>query len=101
MPSTRDIREQTQPDVIVATKLQVPRSPRKPVAREALVRALANAESRLTLVAAPAGWGKTTAFATWYGASFESRRFAWLSLDAEDNDPAHFWDCVIAALRTV
>jgi LuxR family maltose regulon positive regulatory protein len=53
--------------------------------------------SRLTLVDAPPGWGKTTVVARWLQ-SHEGHRPAWLSLDPEDDDPAHFWSYVIEAL---
>src|SRR5271165_1279001 len=90
------------PGVIVATKLHVPQAPRRIVPREALVQAVACAEdARLTLFAAPAGSGKTTLLSAWHAAPYERRPFAWLSLDDEDNDPVHFWDCVIAALATI
>ncbi|HME03020.1 MAG TPA: LuxR C-terminal-related transcriptional regulator [Solirubrobacteraceae bacterium] len=90
------------PGVIVATKLHVPEPPRRTVPREALVQAVTCAEdSRLTLFVAPAGSGKTTLLSAWHAAPYERRPFAWLSLDEEDNDPAHFWDCVIAALATI
>src|SRR5271166_2050163 len=90
------------PGVIVATKLHVPEPPRRTVPREALVQAVTCAEdSRLTLFVAPAGSGKTTLLSAWHAAPYERRPFAWLALDDEDNDPAHFWDCVIAALATI
>ncbi len=58
---------------------------------------------KLTLVSAPAGFGKTTLLADWLappeGSALE-RATAWLSLDDADNDPATFWAYVIAALRT-
>ena len=61
--------------------------------------------SRLTLVSAPAGFGKTTLVTEWLAAGpatpADERRAAWLSLDRADNDPASFWTYVIAALRTV
>jgi LuxR family maltose regulon positive regulatory protein len=90
------------PGVIVATKLHVPEPPRRAVPRDALVQVVACAEdSRLTLFAAPAGSGKTTLLSAWHAAPYERRPFAWLSLDDEDNDPVHFWDCLIAALATI
>jgi LuxR family maltose regulon positive regulatory protein len=61
--------------------------------------------SKLTLVSAPAGFGKTTLLTEWLAASpaapGNERLAAWLSLDRADNDPASFWAYVIAALRTV
>jgi LuxR family maltose regulon positive regulatory protein len=61
--------------------------------------------SKLTLVSAPAGFGKTTLLTEWLAAGpagpADERLVAWLSLDRADNDPASFWTYVIAALRTV
>lgn len=53
----------------------------------------------LVLVSAPAGFGKTTLLARWAGGGNKS--VAWLSLDAEDNDPRTFWACVLAAIQRV
>jgi ATP/maltotriose-dependent transcriptional regulator MalT len=53
-------------------------------------------------VSAPAGFGKTTLLAEWFGErDGEDRSTAWLSLDARDNDPAVFWSYVVAALQAV
>ena len=60
--------------------------------------------SKLMLVSAPAGFGKTTLLVDWMAAVAApdgETATAWLSLDAGDNDPATFWTYVIAALRTV
>jgi LuxR family maltose regulon positive regulatory protein len=54
---------------------------------------------KLTLVSAPAGFGKTTLVAEWL--SGMERPVAWLSLDEEDNDPVRFSAYLIAALQTV
>jgi LuxR family maltose regulon positive regulatory protein len=57
---------------------------------------------KLTLIAAPAGFGKTTLATEWLyskGPAVSSRSVAWLSLDEGDNDPAHFFTYLIAALR--
>ena len=53
----------------------------------------------LTLVSAPAGFGKTTLVAQWLQNS--GRSFAWLSLDKEDNEAPRFWSYFIAALQTM
>jgi LuxR family maltose regulon positive regulatory protein len=59
------------------------------------------AEAKLTLVSAPAGFGKTTLLADWLAAAPAGRRStAWLSLDHGDNQPATCWTYLIAALRT-
>ncbi|MFQ5578437.1 MAG: hypothetical protein ACE5G8_15755, partial [Anaerolineae bacterium] len=56
---------------------------------------------KLTLLSAPAGFGKTTLLAGWARQAAPARRVAWLSLDEVDNDPARFWAYVIAALQSV
>jgi len=53
---------------------------------------------KLTLVSAPAGFGKTTLIGEWIR---ERDRVSWVSLDEADNDPVQFWTYVIAALQTV
>jgi LuxR family maltose regulon positive regulatory protein len=58
-------------------------------------------ESALTLLSAPAGFGKTTLLTDWLRATAEDgRSAAWLSLDERDNDPALFWMYLLAALNT-
>jgi LuxR family maltose regulon positive regulatory protein len=90
---------------LLETKLYVPRSPRalvpRPRLRERMDR---GATSKLMLVSAPAGFGKTTLLAEWLAAGpaapTDERSVAWLSLDPGDNHPASFWTYVIAALRS-
>ena len=74
---------------LMATKLYVPRQRRGLVARPRLVERLeTGAEARLTLVSAPAGFGKTTLLAEWlHEGSASARCVAWLSLDTADNEP--------------
>ena len=69
------------------------------VRRDRLVEVLdrATTESALTLVAAPAGYGKTTLVAQWLS-GLEDRRLAWVALDPADNDPARLWTHIVAAL---
>jgi LuxR family transcriptional regulator, maltose regulon positive regulatory protein len=89
-------------DVIVATKLHIPRRRAGLIAREVLVAALVQGSSRrLTLLSAPAGSGKTTLLGEWHRSRSEQRPFAWVSLDEGDNDEVRFWTYVIEALRTV
>ena len=84
---------------LVATKLYVPRLRRGLVARPRLVDRLGG-DGRLTLVSAPAGFGKTTLLASWLARPpTDDRRVAWLSLDASDDDPVSFWTGVVTALR--
>ena len=85
-------------DVLLATKLHVPHPPPGFVARPRLAAQLDEGRSRrMTLVCAPAGFGKTALLAAW--ASGGPRPVAWLSLDEGDNDPARFWRHVAAALE--
>jgi len=55
--------------------------------------------TKLTLLSAPAGFGKPTLLSEWVAGC--EAPVAWLSLDRDDNDPARFWCYVIAALRTI
>jgi LuxR family maltose regulon positive regulatory protein len=94
------------PTALLATKFYVPRPRRGLVPRPRLSERLdRGAASKLVLVSAPAGFGKTTLLSEWLAAGpaapVDERLVAWLSLDRGDNDPASFWACVIAALRTV
>jgi LuxR family maltose regulon positive regulatory protein len=58
-------------------------------------------EARLTLISAPAGFGKTTLLTAWLaGAYRQNRSVAWLSLDQNDSRPGAFWTYVITALQT-
>jgi ATP/maltotriose-dependent transcriptional regulator MalT len=88
--------------VLIATKLHVPEARQGLISREELVAHLVGGGRRkLTLVCAPAGWGKTTLLSEWRASPDESRPFAWVALDPEDNDPVRFWSYLIGALRTV
>jgi ATP/maltotriose-dependent transcriptional regulator MalT len=94
------------PITLLETKLYVPRSRRGLVARSRLSERLdRGTASKLVLVSAPAGFGKTTLLTEWLAARpaapADGPLAAWLSLDRGDNDPASFWAYVIAALRTV
>ena len=87
---------------LLETKLHVPRRRRGLVARPRLNERLSRgAEAALTLVSAPAGFGKTTLLAEWLAVTTGNGcSAAWLSLDQRDNDPAVLWPYVVAALRT-
>jgi ATP/maltotriose-dependent transcriptional regulator MalT len=90
------------PSVIPATKLHIPSVRAGIVARDGLVGALARGRSRkITLLDAPAGFGKTTLLAQWCASTGEEHAFAWVSLDDADNDPVRFWTCAIDALEGV
>lgn len=86
--------------VVLETKLTWPRARSEHVPRRELLGALRRGSRRLTLVAAPPGFGKTTLLAEWAAAE-DGPAVAWLSLDEDDNDPARFFAYMAAALRRV
>lgn len=90
---------------ILATKLFVPPLRAEAVRRPRLVQQLdegLRSGRKLSLVSAPAGFGKTTLVGEWVAALGErtpSIRVAWLSLDPSDNDPVRFLGYLAVALR--
>ncbi|MDQ3856636.1 MAG: tetratricopeptide repeat protein, partial [Chloroflexota bacterium] len=85
---------------VLATKLYRPPPRPKAVPRSRLVERLNEGLHRkLTLVSAPAGFGKTTLLSEWVAGG--QRATAWLSLDDGDNDSARFLTYLVAALRTI
>src|ERR671929_2449327 len=90
---------------VLATKLHPPRPRRRLVERTRLtdrLRADGAEAPRLVLVAAPAGFGKTTLLAQWLAAGETSRRrVAWLALDPGDADLRLFLTHLAAAIQTV
>ncbi len=85
--------------MLLETKLHAPAVRAEWVARAELITRLAGADAKLVLVAAPAGFGKTTLVAQWQLSPAESRPFAWISLDPGDNDPGRLWWHVACALQ--
>jgi LuxR family maltose regulon positive regulatory protein len=92
---------------VLGTKVRVPTPRRRLVPRRRLIEQLGVARHtmpRLALLAAPAGFGKTTALIQWLSEdrtdSGTPRRVAWLSLDAGDDDLRQFLGHLIAALQT-
>jgi len=88
---------------LLTTKLYVPPVRPELVSRPRLIERLNEGLTRkLTLVSAPAGFGKTTLVSAWVRAVRESPLgVAWLSLDEEDNDPVRFLTYFIAALQRI
>ena len=92
-PTAKDL-----PLVLVGTKLHLPTPPPDSVERHALLeRVVQPAGSRVSLVCAAAGFGKTTLAAQW--AARAQARCAWLSLDPHDGDPLRFARYLVASLR--
>ena len=71
------------------------------VARRRLEQAFDGSETKLTLVVAPAGWGKTSLLSRWASVTSSGRPVAWVSLDESDDEPVRFWEYVVAALSRV
>ena len=89
-----------QPNRLLNTKLMPPRLPAALVPREHLLARLdAGLVRKVSLVAAPTGFGKTTLVRTWI--ANRTIPFAWVTLDEHDNDPVRFWTYVCSALRTL
>jgi LuxR family maltose regulon positive regulatory protein len=85
---------------LIATKLYLPRPRSNVVHRRRLTELLDDGASRkLTLISAPAGYGKTTLVAAWLAGC--GRPAAWLTVDEGDNDWIRFLSYAIAALRTL
>ncbi len=90
------------PELLLQTKLYIPRLRPNLVPRPQLIARLNQSLEqgcKLTLVSAPAGFGKTTLVSEWI-ANCETPA-AWLSLDNGDNDPIRFLTYVVAALQTI
>jgi len=89
-------------DPLLLTKLYVPPPRSKIVLRARLIERLNEglaAGRKLTLISAPAGFGKTTLVSEWIAGC--GLPVAWLSLDEGDNDPACFLAYLVAALQTI
>jgi LuxR family maltose regulon positive regulatory protein len=94
------VRRESALHPLLATKLHVPRPRKHLVPRAHLVERLQQGLARpLTLVSAPAGFGKTTLLAQW--CAQRGMPVAWLSLEVEDNDPSRFLSYLIASLQTL
>lgn len=89
-----------RPDWLVLTKLQPPLLHADTIERQRLVQSLrtALASRPVTLISAPAGYGKTTLLAS-LPSIMPELRIAWLSLEGEENDPPRFLGALIAALQ--
>jgi LuxR family transcriptional regulator, maltose regulon positive regulatory protein len=87
---------------VLFTKIFIPKLPAKVVNRPHITKRLTAGLSggkSLTLLSAPAGYGKSTLLAEWIASN--QYQVAWVSLDDHDNDPRRFWSYCVAALQTV
>ncbi len=100
------------PTPVLATKLYIPSLRQNVILRPRLIARLNEGlfqgrgfGRKLTLISAPAGFGKTTLLSEWasgrIGELAGGQPVAWLSLDDADSDPTRFWTYFIAALQTV
>jgi LuxR family maltose regulon positive regulatory protein len=98
--SRRRPRAETSGDPLLLIKLSIPSARPSLVARPRLIARLEEGLGRnLTLVSAPAGFGKSTLLGAWASVlSGSGRQVAWLSLDPGDNDPARFWRYLVTAI---
>jgi LuxR family transcriptional regulator, maltose regulon positive regulatory protein len=90
-------------DPLVSTRLRPPEARANLVARPRLTAILQREAGRkLTLVSAPAGFGKTTLLVEWLRSRAPGAgSVAWLSLEEGDNDPARLLSYLVAALRSI
>jgi LuxR family maltose regulon positive regulatory protein len=94
-------RKQGDPlNSLLSTKLHMPRLRAQLVSRSQLAERLQEGMAgALTLVSAPAGFGKTTVLSQWLSES--GTPVAWLSLETEDNEPVRFLSYLISALQAI
>jgi LuxR family maltose regulon positive regulatory protein len=96
---TRPSITHSSTDLLLATKLHVPRPRPHLVHRSRLIQRLEQGNERgLTLISAPIGFGKSTLLSDWLASS--AIPVAWLSLEPEDNEPVRFLSYLLAALQT-
>jgi LuxR family maltose regulon positive regulatory protein len=96
------VKEEVLEQSLIKTKLFIPPAPPELVKRPRLLDKIQAAlHHKLTLVSAPAGFGKTTLLSEWIHDSQPPIAAVWLSLEEADSDPRRFWEYFIAALRTL
>jgi LuxR family transcriptional regulator, maltose regulon positive regulatory protein len=93
------LQQPARPPPLLTTKLHPPAGREQTVMRGRLVERLqAPAGTKLTVLAAPAGYGKTTLLGGWREWQAPERPIAWLTVDEGDNDPVVLWSYVTATL---
>ncbi|MGW6197994.1 LuxR C-terminal-related transcriptional regulator [Kribbella sp. NPDC055110] len=85
---------------LLSVKQTVPPARAGAVARSRLEKSL-DSPTKLTLVVAPAGWGKTSLLSRWASGEAHDTRIAWVSLDESDDEPVRFWSYALTALHGV
>ncbi len=88
-------------EALLLTKLEIPNITARVLRRSRLTDLLHRPGGRkVTILTAPAGYGKTTLLGEWYSLnSTQDNRFAWITLDQFDNAPFRFWSYLIAAIK--
>jgi len=92
------------PDRLLETKFHTPLWRSDGVIRPRLLDQLQaglTEQRKLTLISAPAGYGKTTLITSWLNSFTEPTRYIWLSLEKSDNDPARFLSYWAAAWNRI
>nr|BBH86688.1 LuxR family transcriptional regulator [Thermosporothrix sp. COM3] len=86
---------------LLEVKLHPPRLPKGLISRPELFQRLDDWQSyRLTLLSAPAGFGKSTLLNQWLSERQTSIRAVWVALDSGDNDPLRFWYTILHACQS-
>jgi LuxR family maltose regulon positive regulatory protein len=99
-PRADDDASEAPATSLLVAKLLVPRLPGRLVQRQRLFELLdAGVRGPVTLVSAQAGAGKTVLLSSWSASARLPGPVAWLSLEAEDDDPTRFWTNLLATLR--
>jgi len=87
---------------LLSTKFTSPRVSSSLVSREALLDRLDEGlDYKLTLLSAPAGFGKSTLVSAWIAQRRDRLDVAWVALDTGDNDPVRFWRYVLTACQAL
>lgn len=98
---TQGAESSSMETALLHTKLQPPQPRPGVVVRPRLADLMARGTAtKLTLVSAPPGFGKSTLAGEWAAARSSGLAVGWLSLDSDDDDPTTFWRYVVAATRT-
>ena len=102
MTPARQQGNRSRRPILLATSLTPPTVRDQAVPRDRLLERLSGGSgSRLSLVAGPAGFGKTTLLAAWHEVEAARKPVAWLTVDEGHNKPVVLWSYVIEALRRV